>query len=173
MNHNARAKKISLNGILLALAMMSLFAATVLPTSRLSFYALSSFFVAIIIIEFGIKAGWVFYVASCILSLIVIPDKIGLLPYIVFFGLYGLVKFYVEKLCSIVLEYMIKILYFSGCLFLAIYLIKDFLFKNIEIKFPIWVLVILLEFVFILYDYVYTRFIQYYNEKLRRILKIE
>ena len=171
-NQNLKAKKISLSGIMLALSMITLFAATTLPTSRLSLYALSSFFVSIIIIEFGIKAGWLFFIAACILSFLVLPNKLGLPPYIVFFGIYGIIKFYLEKLRLVILEYVLKFVYFNICLFLAFCFIRNFLLINIEIKLPVWIIVIASEIIFILYDYVYTLFIQYYNEKLKRILKI-
>lgn len=135
-------------------------------------YALSSFFTAIIIIEFSVKAAWAFYAASAILTLLVLPDKIGLIPYAAFFGVYGIIKFYSEKLPNAVLEFAVKLVYFNICLGLAYFLLDEFLLKNIEIKFPLWVFGILLEIAFIIYDYVFTRFIQYYNDRLKRILKI-
>ena len=172
MTNNLISKKISLNGILLALGVVSLFAATTLPTSRLSFYTLSSFLVSIIIIEFGVKAGWIFYFSSCILTLIILPDKLGLLPYVFFFGIYGIIKFYIEKFNNLVIEYSIKIVFFTICMLSGLFLIKEFILSNIEIKFPIWVIIIALELIFIIYDYVYTQFIQYYNVKLKKMLKL-
>lgn len=172
MNNNSISKKISLSGIMLALVVVILFAATTLPTSRLSLYTISSFFISILIIEFGVKAGWIFYISSCILTLIVLPDKLGLLPYIFFFGIYGMIKFYIERFNKLALEYILKIVFFNICLFSGLFFIKKFLFNGIEIKLPIWLMIIALEIIFIIYDYVYTLFIQYYNQKLKRILKI-
>jgi hypothetical protein len=144
-----------------------------MPTSTLSLYALSSFFVSIIIFEFRIKAGWTFYAASCLLSLIVVQVKIRLVPYVLFFGLYGIIKYYIERINNIVLEYILKILYFNICLFLGILFIEAvFLPEGIIIKFPIWAIVAALEIIFLVYDYTYTLFINYYNVKLKKILKI-
>jgi hypothetical protein len=172
LNNNSISKKLSLSGIMLALVTVALFAATTLPTSRLSLYSLSSFLVSIIIIEFGVKSGWIFFIASSILTLIIIPDKLGLLPYVFFFGIYGIVKFYIEKLNNLIIEYFVKIVFFNICMLSGLFLIKEFLFSNIEIKFPIWAIIVAFEIVFIIYDYVYTLFIHYYNEKLKKILKI-
>jgi hypothetical protein len=172
LNNNSISKKISLSGIMLAFVTVVLFAATTLPTSRLSLYALSSFLVSIIIIEFGVKSGWIFFIASSILTLIIIPDKLGLLPYAFFFGIYGIVKFHIEKLNNLIIEYFLKIVFFNICMFSGLFLIKEFLFSNLEIKFPIWVIIVAFEIIFIIYDYVYTLFIHYYNEKLKKILKI-
>lgn len=172
MRMPANPRKITLNGIFLALSILALFLATVLPTSRLSFYALSSFLVAVIIIEFGVKAGWMFYVASCIMTFLIIPNKLGLLPYLFFFGCYGIIKFYIEKIGHLFLEYLLKLVFFNACLILGFLFIKAFLFNGIKISLPIWGVIGILEVVFIIYDYVYTLFLQYYHQKLKRILKI-
>lgn len=166
------AKRVALNGILIAFTVIVLFFATVLPTSRLSLYALSSFFVSIVVVEFGIKNGCFFYIASSILALTVIPNKIGLLPYVIFFGAYGLVKFFIERLNKISIEYILKFVFFNISLLLGYFFAKQLFFQNINIKIPWWALVIALEIVFIIYDYVYTLFIQYYKTKIRKIIRM-
>ena len=166
------AKKISLSGILAALTVMTLFLATTMPTSRLSLYALSSFFVSIIIIEFGVKAGWVFYISSLLLALIVVQNKVGLIPYGLFFGVYGVAKFYIEKADNIILEYILKIVYFNIFIIVSVLLIKEFFLDSVRVDFSWWIVILGAEAIFVIYDYVYTRFIQYYNAKLRQILKI-
>lgn len=163
-------KKITLSGILLSFAVISLFLATVVPTNTLSFYALSSFFVAIIVLQFGIKSGWIFYLASSALSFILLPDKAGLVPYLAFFGLYGIIKFYIERLNKIVLEYILKLAFFNSALFLALMLVKQFLLEHVNVNFPWWIIILVFEIAFIAYDYVYTLFIQFYNTKLKRKL---
>jgi len=168
----ANTKRITLNGILIALTVVTLLFATVLPTSRLSLYALSSFYVSIVIVEYGIRNGWAFYFASGLLALIVIPDKIGLIPYAIFFGLYGIIKFYLEKISKIYVEYIVKLIYFNASLLITILLIREFFFSGIKVAFPWWTIVIALEIIFVLYDYVYTLFVRYYKNKLKRVLKI-
>ena len=166
----SKAKKVSLSGILIALTVISLFLSVIVPTNTLSFYALSSFFISIIIMEFGTNSGWAFYAASSILALIILPDKIGLIPYVAFFGLYGLIKFYIERLKKLLLEYILKIAYFTAAFAIAWTFAKEFFSSRINIGFPLLVLIIILEIAFIVYDYVYTLFIQYYNTKLRNML---
>jgi len=164
------AKKVALSGMLLAMTVISLYFASFLPM-KLSLYALSSFLISVIIIEFDIKAGWVFYLSSCLLSLI-IPDKITLIPYVLFFGMYGIVKFYIERLRRILIEYIIKLIYFNIFVLIAVLLLKKL--ELIPVKFqnqPLWILIAVMEVLFILYDYVYTLFIQYYNIRIRKALK--
>lgn len=165
------ARKISLSGILLALTVITLFLAAVLPVNELSLYALSSFFVSIIIIEFGIGAGWIFYMSSCLLSLIVIPNKLALIPYVAFFGAYGVIKYYIEKIDKVVIEYILKISYFNIFALTALYFVKK-LFLNDFNNFPWWAVIAGMEVAFVAYDYVFTLFIQYYNNKLKKVLKV-
>jgi hypothetical protein len=143
-----------------------------MPTNRLSLYALSSFFVAVSIIESGVRAGWLFYAATSLLALIIIPDKLGIVPYAIFFGSYGIIKFYIEKLGRIVLEYILKFAFFNACMGIAIWAVSDLFGFAVSSKLPWWLLIIALEIVFFVYDYVYTLFIGYYRDKLRPRLKL-
>lgn len=165
------AKKAALSGILMALSIMSLFVATVAPTNRIAFYALSSFPLAIVIIELGVKSGWFFYLASCLLAAITVRHIGGLAAFIGFFGIYGIVKFYIERLDKIILEHILKIIYFNLCLAGGVYIIKRFFIDSIQVKIPWWFIIIALQVIFLIYDYVYTLFIQYYNSRLRKILR--
>lgn len=169
-NRSIDAKSITLSGILLTLVVLALYAESLTPTAKLSLYAFSSLFVSIVIIESGIKAGWIFYLASSLLTLIIIPDKLGLVPYFVFFGIYGIIKYYIEKLNKLAIEYILKCIYFSLCLLLALFVVKKLLMEDVISNLPWWLIIIGLEVVFLIYDYVYTLFIQYYNHKLRKMI---
>lgn len=172
----SNTRRVALSGIMAAIAILSLLFAAIMPTSKLSFYALSSFFISVIIIEYDAKSGWIFYIFTNLLAFILIPNKIRVIPYTVFFGIYGIIKYYIERLNNIISEYIIKYVYFNACLVIAIILFKKIFTSDTIItnmKFPLWISIILLEVVFALYDYVYTLVIQYYRQKLRRYLKLE
>jgi hypothetical protein len=171
-NNRSNTRKIALNGILGALALISLFLATIVPTNRLALYALSSFFISVAIVESGIKAGWLFYASTALLALIILPDKLGLVPYVIFFGFYGIAKYYIEKLNKLIPEYILKILYFNLCLGIAYLLIRQLFIAEITVKLPWFVIVIALEIIFLIYDFVYTLFIAYYRDKLKKMLHI-
>ncbi len=171
VNNNKRIKGIALGGILLAFTVICVFLASILPTSVLSLYAISSLFIAVIIIEFGTKAGWAFYIASSILSVILVP-RLEVIPFVVFFGLYGLIKLYIERLSSRVLEYVLKLVYFNICLFFGLFFLKELILSGINLAKPIYIIAAILEVVFIVYDYVYTLFIRFYASQLKAKLKI-
>ncbi len=172
MSGSLKAKSIALNGVLGALAVVCMLLANILPTNTISLYALSSFFISISIIEGGIRAGWVFYMATSLLSLIIVPDKLTLIPYVIFFGIYGIVKFYIEKLNRIVIEYISKFVYFNICV-IIVFTAADRLLEAVpSVKLPWGILIAAAEIVFFIYDIVYTMFINYYRNKIRAKLKL-
>jgi hypothetical protein len=146
--------------------------ASILPTSRISLYAIGSFFVSVIVMEFGVKSAWVFYAVTCLTSVFVVPEKTAVIPFALFFGAYGIVKYHIEKIGKIITEYVLKYLYFNVCLFLAVFLVKELFLESIRIDFPWWIVIVVLEVVFIIYDYVYTLFVRYYISKIKRIVKM-
>ncbi len=167
----SRVKRITLSGILLAFTVICVFLAATLPTSKLSLYALSSLFMAVIVIELGTKAGWAFYIASGILSALLVP-RLEVIPFIVFFGVYGLIKLYVERIHSRIIEYVLKLAYFNVCLVLGLVFLKEILLNGNLPAAPVYAIAALLEVVFILYDYIYTLFIRFYGSQLKQRLKI-
>ncbi len=169
---SSNSKRLAVNGILLALVIVTMFAESLLPSFKITLFTLSSFYIAIIIIEYGAINGWIFYLASCLLLMIVIPNKLMLIPYAMFFGIYGIVKFYIERMKKIVIEYVLKVVYFNIFLIPVIIFGSKLLFSNLIDRFPLWLLIAALEIAFVLYDYVYTVFIRYYNLSLRKKLKI-
>ncbi len=171
MNNGTRVKSITLSGILLAFTVICVFLAAVLPTSKLSLYAVSSLFMAVIVIEFGTRAGWAFYLASAILSALLVP-RLEVIPFIVFFGVYGLIKLYIERIHSRALEYVLKLGYFNICLILGLVFLKELILNGVNLTAPVYIVAAILEVVFIVYDYIYTLFIRFYGTKLKPRLKL-
>ena len=90
---NKKTFKIALGGICLACTVLFMFGASIVPGVELTLYALSSLFIAVMIIETGIKGGIGLYVAAILLGLLIVPKKLGILPYVCLFGLYGILKY--------------------------------------------------------------------------------
>jgi Zn-dependent protease with chaperone function len=93
------------------------------------------------------------------------------LPYAVFFGIYGIVKFYIEKIGKTIPEYLLKLVFFNVIMAASIFFIKNFISVMITTKLALWAIIPIAEAVFLLYDYVYTRIIAYYINRVRRMLK--
>lgn len=159
-----KSSKIARGGLLTALSVLLIYLTNIAPTSKLSILTIVSAIIPFSILTIGIKYSAIVYSAVSILSLILPSKGIGI-SYILFFGLYGFVKYYVESLNKTIIEIIVKLIYFNISL-LIIYNLYSLLFFNALIKdFPVYVLAIGAQFAFIIYDYVLTSMIIYMRNK--------
>ncbi len=166
---NKRTQNIAIGGICLAGSVLSLFLASIVPGAELTLYAVSSLFVAVMIIEAGMRGGWMMYSGTILLCLILIPNKFAVIPYIFFFGLYGIIKFYAEKNKHPAIQLAVK-----AAVFLAVFgggylFFRELFFGNIQLPdFPLPILALVgLAFLF-LYDFIFTQIVHLYRKRIKR-----
>lgn len=159
------SKKISLCGILLALNIVFLILVNIFMTNTLFFMGLASLPISIVIMRFGPKSGFIFYLGSALLSFMVLANKAHWIVYIFTFGIYGLVKYLIESDRNIVIEYILKLLYANICLFIMYMIIKQFMHVPVKAY-----LLIIFEIAFLVYDYAYSLFIDFYYDRLEKII---
>lgn len=160
------SRKIAYSGILLALNIILLILVNIIPMNTLFLLGLASLPIAIVIMEYGPKAGILFYIGSVLLSFIIMVNKAQWILYVFTFGIYGLVKYIIEKDRSFVQEYILKLLVANILIIFAYIILKGFVYIPINIF-----LILIFEISFIIYDFVYSQFIDFYNDKLRRFVK--
>ena len=89
------------------------------------------------------------------------------------FGLYGIVKFYIEKLKNPVAQVMLKVVFFAAVTTVAFTALKSLLFGGSSLPdFPIWVLIGAGIIMLLLYDLIYTLLIRIYCDRFRKEKKI-
>lgn len=161
------SKKVAYGGILLAINIMLLMMINIIPINTLFIMGIASLPIAIVIIEWGPKTGVAFYIGSSVLAFIVMANKAQYILYIFTFGVYGLIKYLIERNKSIYVEYGLKLI-FSNLVVIGLYfLLKQFIYIPINI-----ITISVFEVLFVIYDYMYTSFINYYYDKIRNKLKI-
>ncbi|MGM9533681.1 MAG: hypothetical protein ACI3VR_00435 [Intestinibacter sp.] len=159
------SKKIAYSGILLAVDVLLFVMLNVLQTNTLFLLGLASLPIAVIIMNWGPKTGAVFYIASVILGFIVISNKAHWIIYVFTFGVYGLIKYLVEQDRPVYVEYILKLIYANVALAIVYFIVRQFVYVPKQ-----WYLILLFEVVFLVYDYAYSLFIDYYNQKLKSII---
>ncbi|MDY6013024.1 hypothetical protein [Clostridium sp.] len=165
--NNLKAKDITLGGILIALTIITLYLNLIIPINTFAILTISSCYVPIAIIKDNIKLGVLVYVASSIIGFLIIPLNI-MIPFVLYFGIFGLVKFYIEKLKNLPLEIILKLAFSNLMLFLGYFLFTSFV-GPINFKLPLWMLLILLQFVFIIFDYALTLIITSFITRFNKI----
>jgi hypothetical protein len=129
-----RVKLVALCGIFLAFSVAILFLASNLPGLELSAMCLAAFPIYILHRQFGGIAGLIFYTASVGLSLLIVPNKMGIIIYIVIIGPFIAIKSIIETSLKInnepaqkkrkILIILIKIFVISGLANLCALLFK-------------------------------------------------
>ncbi len=166
--------KIALGGICLALTVAFMFGGSIVPGVEMTLYAISSVFIAIMIIETGIKGGIGLYVAAVLLGLLIVPNKLGILPYACLFGLYGLVKYYIEKIRNPIGQVTLKVMFFGAAVTAGLTAFQGMLLGNIELPdFPLAVLIIAGILFLLLYDLIYTLLIRIYRDRFKRKKQVQ
>lgn len=163
------SKKVAYGGILLAVNIILLLFLNIISTNTLLIMGLASLPISIVIMEFGPKSGVAFYTASIVLGFIVMTNKSHWVIYVFTFGVYGLIKYIIERDLPVYVEILLKLVFANIVLVFLYFILKPFLYIPVKLG-----LIAMFEVVFILYDYMYSSFIDYYNNKLKnKLIKIE
>ena len=158
-------KTISLCGIFLVFTLLFLFLAGSITNIQMISYCISSIFVIIILEESHLRAGIAFYVASSLLAILVLPNKLAIVPYILFFGHYGIWYYLYTKAKNKYLAHTVNYLVANISIFTIYFTCKE-LFVALSI--PSFLLFIPVVEVFIfLFDYMYGRCLYYYRRDVR------
>lgn len=121
-----KSGNITLGGILIALTIIILYSASILPVSTISVLTIASAIVPVCIIRSDIKTAVMVYLASSIISVFFIPLNIWLL-YTLIFGGYGIAKYFIERLRKEKVEILLKFIYYNVIFILAVILAKAIL----------------------------------------------
>jgi hypothetical protein len=160
---------IARGGLFTALGVLFIYLSTISPTSKIYILGVASCIIPLSILTTTIKNGFFIYLATSLLSLLLVGFKGNVAAYILFFGLYGFAKCYIEKLRNIFLEILLKLVFFNITVGAVYFLYTVFFTDLIKVNIPIYAAVIMLQFVFIAFDYALTLFVSYANRHLHKI----
>ena len=100
------AGRAALVGVLSALSLVFLYASALVPTGQMGVVAVAGLMVAAAVVSGGLSAGFLCYGATGLLGLLLLPDKANALLYLLFFGLWPILKSLIERLRRIILEWV-------------------------------------------------------------------
>ena len=161
-----KSRYIAESGLLVALTLVILYATSVIPISTLSILTVASCLIPISIIRTSIKNAILVYIASSILSFFLVKTNIALY-YTLFFGVYGIIKYFIEKAKNIPLEILLKLISFNILLAIIYFITKSFLVV-ISPDLPLWILWLGAQIVFLVYDYALTLAISFFLKRFNK-----
>lgn len=162
--NNLKTKNLTLSSLLISLTLVILALNTLLPISTLSILTVASAIIPIAIIRTSTKNAFLVYIASSLLGFLILPKDIIIL-YALFFGIYGLVKYYIEKLNKISIEIILKLI-FSSIILIIYYLLFSSLIDISNVNLPLYLIFIIANILFLIYDYALTLIISFYINKI-------
>lgn len=171
MRRLSGAKLISLGAMCTALGVLCLYAAAVLPTGRVALYFLASLFVYVPAAEGAYLGAVGVYLATGVLSLLILPSRAAAAPYIVLLGHFGIFKTWFDSVMpDKVVQSAVKVLYCDVFFILGVFAAIKLLgldIASIALPVPVWAAVLILQAVFFAYDKLYWLCQRFYDERIR------
>ena len=163
-----RVRVITSSALLISLTMVFLYLSTVLPNVQLGLVAAASLFVAAQVIETNLMGGLYVFIGSCILGFLIVPDKTSLILYSLFFGYYPLVKSLAERPKKAVLRWGIKLVVMNTALAVILGFFGELIFDLSQFEYGIWIVAVIINLVFILFDIGVSKLIGLYMGRIHR-----
>lgn len=167
----SKTRNITLSAVLIALNVVFLYLAVILPSGRMGFVAVSSLFVVAGVIELGISPAVLVFVSCSILGALILPDKTAVIVYALFFGYYPIVKSLAERSRSKVLTWVVKLAVFNAAFTALWFLFKTILFDSKYLETSLLLIYPAINLVFIIFDIGLTRLISFYIVRISKILR--
>ncbi|MBW4828525.1 MAG: hypothetical protein KZY61_11180 [Clostridiaceae bacterium] len=156
---NNKSKAVAYGGLLTALSVIFIYLSTIVPYNKLLFLFFSTLIIPIGLILTNVKNSLYIYIASSVLSLLLLGMRGNVLSYILFFGPYGIIKNFIEKIDNLFIEIILKLIYFNITSFVLYKLYGLFIANPINGNISIKKLIIFIQPVFLLFDYFLTLYI--------------
>lgn len=165
---NKKTRLLTLTALLAALTVVLLYIASMLPTARIWVTAAAGLMTAAAVIECGIPSGIACFVISSLLSGLLLPVKSIAAVYIIFFGIYPVIKSLAERAKSRAFEWAVKLVFFNAS-FTALYLLWRYGFLgNIQIKYMALLIYLVGNAGFIIYDIAFSKLVEFYLARIYR-----
>lgn len=119
--------RVALGGIVSALCLLTMFMAGIMPLLYLILPMIAGVLMMIIAVEVSTKWALLTYIAVGLLSLMITFDKEAALIFILLFGHYPILRFYISRIQTGALRIAVKLLICNACI-LGFYYITVYVF---------------------------------------------
>jgi len=153
-------------GIITAIGVILIYLSNIIPGNKLFLLSIASCLIPVAVITTNLKNSFIIYFSTLILAFLMSGLTTAVIAYALFFGLYGIIKYYIEKIRKLPIEFLLKLLYFNISLFISYNILKLFTSSSLNFKLSIYILIVGAELIFVFYDYFLTVMIVFINKRL-------
>lgn len=147
-----KSRRTALCGVLTAGSLALLYLSCLAPSGRFGLNAAAGLFPAAAVLVSGRSAGYLCWAAASVLGLILLPDKGIALLFLVFFGIYPVLKSRFETFPGRALTWGCKLVYFNLVLAALWFFLRDMFLSGVEETTSVGPVFLLGNFVFLAYD---------------------
>ncbi len=152
-----KSQKIATGGLLCALSLLFLYLCSALPSGKIAMICISSFCIGLCVALINIRFSIIAFLTVSILGLMLLPNKVIPLLFILFFGNYPVAKLYLEKITNTYLMWLVKIIVFNIYAVVTYFVIRCFI--NVEIDFAVPMIILIANFAYVVYDFAFSIFV--------------
>lgn len=152
--------RVALGGIVSALCLVTMFLSGIIPVLYIVLPMIAGVLMMIIAMEVNTKWALLTYIAVSLLSLFITFDKEAALIFILFFGHYPILRFYLQKIKKPYMRAPVKFAVFNACIigyfYITVYLmgLKQLLEELGEFgKYGGIIMLAIVNLIFAMYDY--------------------
>ncbi len=165
----SQTKKITLSAMMVALSTAIMLLGAVIEVLDLSVCAIASLLVVFIYLEIGSYYPWLVWICTSLTTALIYPGSVIWVEYALVFGLYPLIKAYIERLPKWT-WLIIKLIYINAVIW-GIFCVSELLlgipfFEEGSIILSI-ITYVLSNLAFIAYDFFIVIMVRFYLEKIR------
>ena len=169
MSPRGKARKIVYPAVFGALALVLLYVGMMAPSGKWGIVAAAGLLPCAVILSVGVRAGLLCWSGVTILAFLTLPDKFIALLFGVLFGLYPIVKALIESLRKLALEYILKLAFFNLSFSVVYVVMKGAVLSALPVQIHrIWLLYLVGNIVFFLYDYGVSKLISLYMARIHK-----
>ena len=163
---------VAVPAILGALSLVLVYVASIVPSGSWGVVAVAGLIPAAAVISVSMRSGVLCWAGVSILAFILVPGKFCALLYTVLFGLYPIVKAFLERLRKKAVEYFLKLVFFNVS-FTVIYLtMKAAVLGSLPAALSVvWLLYLVGNVVFLVYDFGTSKLIALYITRIDHVMR--
>lgn len=159
MKRNGKTFSLTLGALLGAIGLIFLYGSSLVPSGQWAMAALAGIVNALAVIALGLKGGFTVYAVVGLLGLVLMPDKRNVLLYLLFFGLYPMVKSLLERLKNKIWSWAGKFFFFDLVLCLFVFGLGTLFLPLLPglLRERTWAVLLAGNVVFLVYDLGFSR----------------
>lgn len=165
----SQTKKISLSAMMVALGTVIMILGAVIEVLDLTVCALAALTVVFIYLEIGSYYPWLVWICTSLATLLLYPGSLVWAEYFLVFGIYPLIKAYIERLPRWT-WLIIKLVYINVVIW-ALFGICEFIigvsFFGEDTLVMKVITYVLINVAFVVFDFFITAMVRFYQEKIR------